>query len=131
MPRGAFCISFEIKPRSIYQGALLRSFGKNYGAVSLSLIEGALAATFINHQHEKFELRTEAVLQAEQWYHVTLAYDLSTFSIELDGIPAAKCPAHGMGKRFTPLIFGGHGNNTNYFHGFLKSFRIAHRADLL
>ncbi len=126
--RGAFTMSFEIKPASAKDQVLLvnRVVGSLKG-LQLEIKDGKLMATFPDAEWKGNRFATELAIPANQWSAVTVRYDFENLVLSVNGKSQAfplTLPASSIG--FT--LFG-EGWKGNWFEGHLRNLRIVHNAE--
>jgi len=136
LPRGAFTLSFTIKPTSAKRQLLFVNRGHSRGAFSLMLDNGRLSATYTDQLRRKepyfreFDLNPEISLPLNQWSTVEITYDLKQMIFNVNGKAGKSIPLAAKGISYAPLLFGGWGNGKGdgYFEGYLKEIKIRHGA---
>jgi len=124
LPRGAFTMSFTIKPTSDQTQMLCTTRGYHQGCFQLLLIDGKLEGSYIDHAWQVTPLKTGLEVPVGSWSDVTVSYDLRQFVFEVNG-KRAVVPCAGRGGTYQPLIFGGRGKT--FFEGYLRSLHITHQ----
>ncbi len=128
--RGAWTLSFEIKPTSEKKQILWRHHGHYIGSVTVYLEDGELWSTYVDHHLNTTTQRPALTVPLNEWSRVEISYDLDTMVFEVNGQTSEALPAPGPGLYIGTSIFGGHGAGTEYFEGSLRALRVVHRAML-
>lgn len=134
LPRGAFTVSFKIKPTSSKRQTLLINRGYGRGAFILTLDNGKLTGSYtdqlrrIEPYYRVIDLDPGISVPLNQWSTVEIIYDLKQMIFKVNGKTGKPIPLATKGIIYTPLLFGGYGNGKydGYFEGFLKEIKIRH-----
>jgi len=126
--KGAFTMSFDIKPTSNKDQSLLvnGAVGRQTG-LSVQIRGGKLYATFRDADWKTITLDTQLAVPANQWSNITLRYYFNDLTLAVNGKTAstpATFPANNIG--FT--VIGG-GWNQPWFAGRLRNLHIVHNAE--
>lgn len=124
--RGAFTLSFEVKPGHTKDQVLLfnRVLSNRQMGLKLEIRSGQLWASYRNGA---YQFPTEFAIPAGRWSAVTVRYDLENLTLGVDGHEASfplAGPASNVG--FTVIGDGGRGKG---FVGQLRNLRIVHGAN--
>ncbi len=128
--RGAWTLAFEIKPGSGKRQILWRHHGHYIGSVTVYLEDGEIWATYTDRHVHTTEQRPGLRLPLDEWSRVEISYDLDTMQFRVNGSLSEPLPAPGPGLYIGTSVFGGHGSESEYFEGDLRSLRMLHRATL-
>ena len=136
-PRGAFTLSFDVKPMATTPQVLFRHHGILIGSLMLRLANGKLYASHIGKPDIETNFDTGLTVASGQWNRIMVTYDLANLSFLVNTQPVKTYAFSGKALYFSPSAFGGHlrvgtGVQTGdgFFNGFLKSLRITHAANL-
>ncbi len=136
-PRGAFTLTFDIKPMVTTPQVLFRHHGILIGSLMLKLKDGRLFASYISKLIQESYFDTGLAVPVGQWSRIVVTYDLAQLSFQVDQQPARTYPFTGTALYFQPSVFGGHLRagfgveaGDGFFNGFLRALSITHATGL-
>lgn len=135
-PRGSFTMHFEFKPLSAENQVLFTHHGHYIGSLTLLLDKGRITATFVDSEGNEHRLDPEISVPIGEWSAVDVIYDYRTFRVRVNGKDGKPVPLSARALYCVPSVFGGYPVDDEFdkgapkfFKGYLKAFRIAHRAE--
>ncbi|OGV86386.1 MAG: hypothetical protein A3K19_27245 [Lentisphaerae bacterium RIFOXYB12_FULL_65_16] len=135
-PRGSFTIHFEFKPLSDGNQVLFTHHGSLIGSLTLRMDKGRLTATFVDTEVNEHRLDPEVSVPIGEWSVVDVMYNFHTFRIRVNGKEGKPVPLMARALYLGPCVFGGYPvygefykGAPTFFRGYLRAFRISHRAD--
>jgi hypothetical protein len=134
--RGAFTLSFDIRPVSDRPQILFTHHGTYIGSLTVRLEGGMLTGTFTNADLETAVFRPGLAVPAGAWSHVEIIYDLDSMRFRVNDRVSDAMPCKGPGLYDVTSVFGGFGGGredpftgkAGWFEGDLASLRIVHRS---
>lgn len=137
--RAGYTLTFTLKPEEVKpEQVLFHHGGTTYGGLNISVVNGLFVLTFTRRTPHDPEqptwsqktFKTGIPLQAGVWQRVTVTYDLSTLSLDVDG-NRESFPCTGIGLYFQQSHFGGRGDRLKdgsvpFFKGLLRDIGIRH-----
>jgi hypothetical protein len=134
-PRGAFTLSFEVKPQSQESQVLFKHHGISIGSLILMLKNGKLVATFTDDSIKTVTFDTGLAVPINKWSKIKVTYNYKTLTFSIND----KVKSYPFNKRalyFATCVFGGHTKKgygvdpgMKFFKGLLKNIRIFQNAE--
>ncbi|MDO9542622.1 MAG: LamG-like jellyroll fold domain-containing protein, partial [Kiritimatiellia bacterium] len=135
-PRGSFTMHFEFKPLSDGNQVLFTHHGSYIGSLTLRMDKGCITATFVDSEVNEHRLDPEIFVPIGEWSAVDVIYDYRTFRVRVNGKEGKPVPLSARALYRVPSVFGGYPvydefykGAPKFFQGYLKAFRITHRAE--
>jgi hypothetical protein len=124
--RGAYALSFEVKPTSTRPQTLLAHRGQTNGSIVIRVENGQLGGMY--YGAGETVLRPGLALPAQVWSRVDVINDLRQITFRVNGVAGTPIPYPGPGAANTCCVFGG--TQSEWFEGYLKALRIRHAPEL-
>jgi hypothetical protein len=135
--RGAFTLSFDIKPTAVKDAVLFVHRAHRPQGLTLSIRDGALHASYFAEGHVMYQVETQIAVPVGVWSTVRVVRDFENLVVALGAQSeqeAVTLPAFDMG----PIVFGGFGEtsaqsdpetgNPGWFKGRMKNLHIRHNS---
>jgi hypothetical protein len=137
VPSGSFTMAFEIKPTDKRDTILWNSYSRYVGSLQVRIVKGKLVVIWrdqnlTTHKLAEFGIGgdTGLTIPLNKWSKVEISYNLKRLRARVNGKAGRDIPCTAPGFSFAAGAFGGHGRNSaEYFKGYLRAFRVRHRAE--
>ena len=137
--RGAFRLSFEIKPDRVdLPQILFAHHGYYIGSLVVRIESGKLFGSFVNDKLKVIGFDSGLQLAPGRWHTIEVMYDLKHMRFSIGGKECAPMNCRGVGLYDTTSVFGGFGGTAGklqpfigkagWFKGKLRKLKIAHRS---
>jgi hypothetical protein len=126
--RGAFTLSFEVKPANAKDQTLLINHAvTQQNGLWLGIKDGKLEATFRDADWKTNQFPTELAVTPGVWSKIEVRYDFQNLTLSVNGKSQSfpqTLPAMNIGFP----VFGEGWRGSNWFEGRLRNLKIAHNA---
>ena len=125
--RGGWTLALEIKPTSNKKQVLFTHHGHYIGSVMVYLEDGKLWSRYTDQYVKSTTQQSGLSLPMGEWSQVEIHFDLASMTFTVNGETSEPQPAPGPGLYIGTSVFGGIGDGTQYFEGYLRALRMIHR----
>ena len=136
--RGAFHLSFEVKPRVAKEQVLFVHRRHYIGSLAVRLTAtGQLQGRFTTDAIKTYVFGDGISVPAGEWSKVEIIYNLAEMRVRVNGRESGPFPCRGVGLYDMCSVFGGFGGGgevdsftgtSGWFDGWLSSLRVRHLA---
>ena len=127
--RGAYTLSFEIKPTSDKPQIIFSHRGQTFGSIILKTEKGKLSGMYYNWAAGLTRFTPELPVPVNEWSKVVVINNLKEILFKVNDKAGNPIPYPGTGFANTCSVLGGFDAGTEWFEGYLKSLRIRHTSE--
>lgn len=135
--RGAFTVTFDIKPQAAKDQYLLLHRAHRPASLIVSIRDGNLHATYFAEGHALHTFETDLAVPVDEWSQVRVSRDFQTLRLSVND-RTHEAPLVEPGFDIGPIVFGGFGatgarfdeqaGNPGWFKGLMRGLRVVHDA---